>query len=224
MTDSAPPNKLQADAGTGSQSDGDATATAPVTVARQQKSGAGIALACVAVVGLMVGASFAAVPLYRMFCQVTGFGGTPIIGQQASSTVVDHSVSVRFDANVAPGVTWSFTPDVPAVNVKLGETKTVFYTITNTGDKPATGVATFNVQPDLAGQFFVKIQCFCFEEQTLQPGETIHAPVVFYVDPDLLKQPETRDLSSITLSYTVFRSKNGSPVAATAATADKNNL
>lgn len=194
-----------------------------VATARPQKSGAGIALACVAVVGLMVGASFAAVPLYRLFCQTTGFGGTPLLGQHAASTVVDHTVSVRFDANVAPGITWSFKPDQPSINVKLGETKTVFYTITNTGDQPATGVATFNVQPDLAGQFFVKIQCFCFEEQTLQPGETIHAPVVFYVDPDLLKQPETKDLSSITLSYTVFRSKNGSPVAA-AAKADKNNL
>lgn len=195
---------------------------APASPAR--RSGSGIALICVAVVGLMIGASFAAVPLYRLFCQTTGFGGKPLIGLAASSTVVDHEVGVRFDANVAPGVTWTFEPEEPSVRVKLGETKTVFYKITNTGDKPSTGVATFNVQPDLAGQFFVKIQCFCFEEQTLQPGETIHAPVVFYVDPDLLKQPETKDLSSITLSYTVFRSKNGSPVAATAPDAVKNNL
>lgn len=197
---------------------------APANMAQRRKSGAGVALACVAVVGLMIGASFAAVPLYRLFCQTTGFGGTPLVGQEANAHVVDRAIDVRFDANVAPGVTWKFEPEQPQVSVKLGETKTVFYKITNVGDAPATGVATFNVQPDLAGQFFVKIQCFCFEEQTLKPGETIHAPVVFYVDPDLLKQPETKDLSSITLSYTVFRSKNGSPVAATAVNADKNNL
>lgn len=172
----------------------------------------------------MVGASFAAVPLYRLFCQTTGFGGTPMVGVAGAVDVIDREIGVRFDANVAPGVTWTFRPDQPSVNVRLGETKTVFYTITNTGDQPSTGVATFNVQPALAGQFFVKVQCFCFEEQTLQPGETVHAPVVFYVDPDLLKQEETKDLSSITLSYTVFRSKNGSPVAAAAPGADKNNL
>lgn len=208
-------DRTDARAGAPRQADADA----------RRRAGARTALACVGVAALMVGASFAAVPLYRLFCQTTGFGGTPMVAAAGSSAqVIEREITVRFDANVAPGVGWTFRPDQPSVKVKLGETKTVFYTIANPGDKPTTGVATFNVQPDLAGQFFVKVQCFCFEEQTLQPGETVHAPVVFYVDPDLLKQPETKNLTDITLSYTVFRSKNGRPVAVAAPGADKNKL
>jgi cytochrome c oxidase assembly protein subunit 11 len=171
------------------------------------------ALACVGVAVGMVGLAYASVPLYDLFCKVTGFGGTPITRADNASDVVNRTIAVRFDANVAPGLKWRFTPETPEVKVKLGETTTVLYKVTNTGDKPATGIATYNVQPDLAGTYFSKLECFCFTEQTLQPGETLESAVVFYVDPRLVEDSDVKDLSSITLSYTYFPSKGGKPVA-----------
>jgi cytochrome c oxidase assembly protein subunit 11 len=126
---------------------------------------------------------------------------------------MDRTISVRFDSNVAPGLKWRFSPETPEVKVKLGETTTVLYKVTNTGDQPSTGSATYNVQPDLAGTYFSKLECFCFTEQTLQPGETLESAVVFYVDPRLAQDADVKDLSSITLSYTYFPSKGGKPVA-----------
>jgi cytochrome c oxidase assembly protein subunit 11 len=181
-------------------------------------------IACVSIALVMAGLSFAAVPLYRLFCQTTGFAGTPLIGSGPSAKTSTRSVFVRFDANVGPGSSWRFTPEKAEIKARLGETQTVFYRISNPGDRPATGIATFNVEPPQIGGYFVKIQCFCFTETTLKPGETIDAPVVFYIDPAFDEQPELKRLDSITLSYTVFPAKDGQPVAATANPADKPKL
>jgi cytochrome c oxidase assembly protein subunit 11 len=171
------------------------------------------ALACVGIVVGMVGLAYASVPLYSLFCKVTGFDGTPVVRDSNGSEVMDRTIAVRFDANVSPGLPWRFSPETPEVKVKLGETTTVLYKVTNTGDKPSTGIATYNVQPDLAGTYFSKLECFCFTEQTLQPGESRESAVVFYVDPRLLQDSDVKDLTSITLSYTYFPSKGGKPVA-----------
>ena len=171
------------------------------------------AFICLGVAVGMVGLAYASVPLYDLFCKVTGFNGTPVVRDSNASEVTDRAISVRFDSNVAPGLSWSFSPEKPEVTVKLGETTTVYYKVTNTGDKPATGIATYNVQPDLAGTYFSKLECFCFTEQTLEPGETLESAVVFYVDPRLAQDSDVKDISSITLSYTYFPSKAGKPVA-----------
>jgi cytochrome c oxidase assembly protein subunit 11 len=171
------------------------------------------AVACAGLVVGMIGLAYASVPLYDLFCKVTGFDGTPVVRESNASSVMDRTISVRFDSNVALGLKWRFSPETPEVKVKLGETTTVLYKVTNTGDQPSTGIATYNVQPDLAGTYFSKLECFCFTEQTLQPGETLESAVVFYVDPRLAQDADVKDLSSITLSYTYFPSKGGKPVA-----------
>lgn len=171
------------------------------------------AFACAGIVVSMVGLAYASVPLYDLFCKVTGFGGTPIVRDANGSQVSDRTIAVRFDSNVAPGLNWRFAPEKPEVTVRLGETTTVYYKVTNTGNKPSTGIATYNVQPDLAGTYFSKLECFCFTEQTLQPGETLESAVVFYVDPRLAQDNDVKDLTSLTLSYTYFPSKGGQPVA-----------
>lgn len=170
-------------------------------------------IACSAAVLAMTGLSFAAVPLYNLFCKVTGFAGTPMVGTAATGKTSERIVSVAFDANVAPALGWRFEAEKTEIQAQLGVTQTVFYKITNTSSRPMTGIATYNVQPNQAGAHFVKIQCFCFTETTLQPGESIEAPVVFYVDPELEANRELASLKSITLSYTYFPSKNGQPVA-----------
>ncbi len=177
--------------------------------------------ACTGIVVGMVGLAYASVPLYDLFCKVTGFGGTPVVRASNSSEVADRIISVRFDANVSPSLPWRFSPETPEVKVKLGETTTVYYKVTNTGDKPTTGIATYNVQPDLAGTYFSKLECFCFTEQTLKPGETIESAVVFYIDPRLVEDADIKDLSSVTLSYTYFPSKGGKPVAEAATSSPK---
>lgn len=170
-------------------------------------------IACSAAVLAMTGLSFAAVPLYNLFCKVTGFAGTPMVGTAATGKTSERIVSVAFDANVAPALGWRFEAERTEIEAQLGVTQTVFYKITNTSSRPMTGIATYNVQPNQAGAHFVKIQCFCFTETTLQPGESIEAPVVFYIDPELEANRELASLKSITLSYTYFPSKNGQPVA-----------
>jgi cytochrome c oxidase assembly protein subunit 11 len=165
----------------------------------------------------MVGLSFASVPLYRMFCQATGFGGTPRTEDVARSTqVVDRRVTVRFDANVAKRLPWEFRPEQRQVTVRLGEEMLVHYSATNHSDRPVTGTASFNVVPEKAAPYFSKIACFCFTEQTLQPGEQVSMPVLFYVDPLLIEDAEANDVSTITLSYTFFRT-DAEPAAAQAA-------
>jgi cytochrome c oxidase assembly protein subunit 11 len=153
----------------------------------------------------MVGVGFAAVPLYRIFCQATGFGGTTrmAIGAQAPGAV-GKIINVRFDANVKPGMPWKFEPEQHVQRVAVGARDMEFFNATNLSDKAITGTASFNVTPEQSGQYFTKIQCFCFTEQTLQPGETMRMPVVFYVDPKLITDPDTKDISEITLSYTFY--------------------
>jgi cytochrome c oxidase assembly protein subunit 11 len=180
-------------------------------------------IACAGVAVGMVGLAYASAPLYDLFCRVTGFDGTPIVSKGPSREVLDRRIAVRFDANVAPGIDWRFSPETAQIEVKLGETTTVFYKVRNAGAGASTGIATFNVQPALAGAYFMKIQCFCFTEQTLQPGESVDFPVVFYVDPALAQDPNVKDLNGITLSYTYFPAKGAPPVATSSTTAAKAN-
>lgn len=166
------------------------------------------AIACGALVFGMVGAAYAAVPLYELFCKMTGFGGTPRVAEAQADRQLDRAINVRFDANVAPGLDWSFAPEQGSVDVKLGETKTVFYKLKNRSNRELAGMATYNVQPDLAGNAFAKLQCFCFNEMVLKPGETVDVPVVFFVDPSLADQKDIgKTISAITLSYTFFPAK-----------------
>jgi cytochrome c oxidase assembly protein subunit 11 len=174
------------------------------------------ALICAGVVMGMTGLSFAAVPLYDMFCKATGFGGTPRIaaeGVAGAGRILDRTMKLRFDANVAPNLGWRFEAESGEIALRIGETKTVFYKVTNTGSRPTTGIATYNIQPERAAAHFVKIQCFCFTERTLQPGESLEAPVVFYIDPEIADNRELASLKEMTLSYTYFPSKGGQPVA-----------
>ena len=164
-------------------------------------------IACVSVVVAMIGLAYASVPLYRLFCQVTGFGGTPQRAYEASDTVTNRMVKVRLDANVAPSLQWRFVPEEPVMTVKVGQTATGFFRITNLASEPVTGRATYNVAPNLAGSYFNKLQCFCFEDLTLNAGESLDVPVVFFVDPEVAKQRELDSMTEITLSYTFFASK-----------------
>ena len=157
------------------------------------------------VVGGMVGLSFASVPLYQLFCQVTGYGGTPNTRSVAvPAAVSDHEVTVRFDANVNSALPWRFKPGQREVRVRLGEETLIHYTASNLSDAPITGTATFNVTPYKAAQYFSKIDCFCFTEQKLSPGQEVAMPVSFYVDPALLDDVDARDVKMITLSYTFY--------------------
>lgn len=182
------------------------------------------ALACFALVAAMVGAAFAAVPLYNVFCKATGFDGTPLVGTSELKEVLDRVINVRFDSNVAPGLAWSFRQETSSVDARIGETQTVFFQVKNEGTKPSTGIAAFNVQPGQAGAFFVKLKCFCFEDQTLDPGELREFPVVFYVDPGIVQDHSLDDLTMITLSYTYLASKNGLPVVAADGSGTKSKL
>lgn len=159
----------------------------------------------------MVGMAFAAVPAYRLFCQITGYGGTPRIAEAGVSGtgVLDQTITVAFDASVNGALPWRFVPVQRAVEVRIGEENIAFYEATNTSDQPITGMATFNVTPLKAGRYFVKIDCFCFIEQTLQPGETVSMPVLFQVDPAIATDRNTTDVSTITLSYTFFHKGGG---------------
>ena len=172
-----------------------------------------IALICTGVVFGMLGLSFAAVPLYNLFCKATGFGGTPQVGTAATGKVLDRHISVRFDANIAPGLGWKFEAESPEISAQVGVSQTVFYKMTNRSDRTVTGIATYNVTPEQSAAYFVKIQCFCFTEHTLKPGESFEAPVVFYIDPEIAQNRELDGIKAITLSYTYFASKAGQPVA-----------
>ncbi|WAJ29118.1 cytochrome c oxidase assembly protein [Antarcticirhabdus aurantiaca] len=177
-----------------------------------------VAVACAAFALGMVGVSYAAVPLYELFCQVTGYGGTTQRAEANTTTLSDRSVTVRFDSNASPGVPWTFRPVEREVRVKLGETRQIAYRVRNDSDRTVTASATFNVSPPLAGVYFNKIQCFCFNEQTLKPGEEVDMPVVFFVDPDVATVPELKSLPAITLSYTFFPVEGPADVAGGAVT------
>ena len=172
---------------------------------RRAGANARTALALATVVVAMVGASYAAVPLYNLFCQVTGYGGTTRIAAADSTEVVDRTVTVAFDANTAPDMPWEFRPKQQSMTLKLGETGLAFYQAYNPADEAIAGQAGFNVVPFEVGRFFDKIACFCFDMQVLQPGERIDMPVSFYVDPKMLGDLEARGVTHITLSYTMFR-------------------
>jgi cytochrome c oxidase assembly protein subunit 11 len=175
-----------------------------------------IAVTCAAVAFGMLGLAYASVPLYRLFCQVTGFGGTTMRAERPSSHVSDRTVTVRFDANVGPGLSWEFKPLQPTMVVRLGENAMVSYRATNTSDKPMVGSATFNVTPDQSGAFFNKLACFCFTEQRLEPGESMDMPVSYFVDPEIVKDIDASRLTTVTLSYTFYEVKK--PAAARADT------
>lgn len=173
------------------------------TLAQKNGRVAGIAILIVAA---MVGLAFASVPLYRIFCQVTGFGGTTMRVEESAvpTKAAGKLISVRFDSNTSSALPWEFAPEKHTDTAAIGARKMAFYTARNLSDKPVTGTATFNVTPAQAGQYFSKVQCFCFTEQTLQPGEEVRMPVVYFVDPRILDDPNTADISEITLSYTFY--------------------
>lgn len=170
---------------------------------RREKN-ARFALILAAAACAMLAMAFAAVPLYRLFCQVTGYGGTTQVAESAPAEVNDREIVVRFDANVHPGLPWAFQPEVRQVKLKLGEQGLVFYQARNLAKVATAGVATFNVTPDEAGQYFNKVQCFCFNEQRLDPGASVDMGVSFFVDPALLGDRAMDDVRTITLSYTFF--------------------
>ena len=151
----------------------------------------------------MVGVSFAAVPLYQMFCEVTGFGGTPVRAERAPGAIAGE-VGVRFDANIDPRLPWRFEPVEHSIRIQPGARTQALYRATNMTARPTTGQAMFNVTPVKAGQYFSKIECFCFTEQTLKGGESVDMPVIFFVDPKIATDPDTRGIDEITLSYTFY--------------------
>ena len=162
------------------------------------------ALSMVGVVALMGSLSFAAVPFYSWFCRVTGFAGTTAVGTGEGVEVLDDTVVVRFDASVDRDMPWSFKPAQTHMTVRIGETNLAFYEAHNPTDRPVAGQASFNVVPDAAGGYFTKVECFCFTEQVLQPGQTVQMPVSFYVDPAILDDPDGRYVREITLGYTFY--------------------
>ena len=177
--------------------------TAPSDRKALARRNARIGLICAVVFAGMVGAAYASVPLYRAFCQVTGFDGTVRKAEAAPTQVLDRTLTIRFDANVR-NLPWEFRPDQVSQEVKIGDTGLAFFRVTNNGKAPITGRATYGVTPEQAGLYFQKLECFCFSEQTVQPGATMEFPVVYFVDPRYATDPETRGGQEITLSYTFF--------------------
>ena len=155
----------------------------------------------------MLGLAFASVPLYRVFCQVTGFGGTTMKAEAAPGAIAGQ-IGVRFDANIDPRLPWKFEPVQETVRIHPGARTTIYYRATNYTARSTTGQAIFNVTPEIAGKYFSKIECFCFTEQTLKPGESVKMPVIFFVDPKLREDPDTRHIDEITLSYTFYPVEN----------------
>lgn len=167
-----------------------------------------VALIVSGVVAGMVALSFAAVPLYRAFCQVTGWGGTTQVAEAEADRVLNRRVTVRFDASRAEGIPWEFKPAQVKQTLRIGETGLAYYEATNLSDEPVIGSATFNVQPAKAGGYFMKVDCFCFEEQLLEPGQTMMMPVTYYIDPAMDDERRLDDVREITLSYTFYRNED----------------
>jgi cytochrome c oxidase assembly protein subunit 11 len=180
-----------------------------------------VAAVCGVVVAVMLGMSYVAVPLYSWFCRTTGFGGTTQVAKSAPSSVLGRSISVRFDANVAGGLPWHFEPERTSIDVKLGQVVTVYYNVINESARETFGQAGYNVSPPTIGAYFDKINCFCFTEQILKPGEHREMAVVFYVDPALAKDAEQDDLNTITLSYTFYPSREQRKPVAEGTRSDK---
>jgi cytochrome c oxidase assembly protein subunit 11 len=177
---------------------------------------------CVVFVGTMLGAAYASVPLYDLFCKVTGYGGTTQRVETAAVTPIDRLVTVRFDANVRGDLPWTFSPKQRSITLKVGEVAEIAYVVESRADTETVGTSTFNVTPMSSGAYFAKITCFCFTEQRLKPGERLEMPVVFYVDPAIADDAELDSVKEITLSYSFFPVKEPArPVAAAAAAKDE---
>ncbi len=172
-------------------------------LARRNRRTAGIAFG---VVAGMVGLSFAAVPLYDLFCRVTGYNGTVQIGGTAPATPGEQVMTLRFNANTQPNLPWRFGPAQGAMQIRVGEEAVAFYTAESLADRPSTGVATYNVTPEVVGRYVHKVACFCFEEQTLEPRQKVDMPLALWVDPKIAEDPNTRGIRTITVNYTFFRS------------------
>ncbi|NVK34429.1 MAG: cytochrome c oxidase assembly protein [Rhodobacteraceae bacterium] len=163
-----------------------------------------VALSCAGLFFVMVGASYAAVPLYKLFCQVTGYGGTTQVAERESETVIERKITVRLDGNVNHELYWEFKPKQRTVTLHMGETGQVAYVARNLSERKTVGTSVFNVTPNEAGAYFNKLECFCFTEQPLESGERVEMPVVFFVDPEMDRDPELKNVKEITLSYTFF--------------------
>ena len=171
------------------------------------------------IAAVMVSLSFAAVPFYDWFCRVTGYGGTTNVAETASDEILDRTVTIRFDSNVEPGMPWEFKPVERQVTLRIGETGLAFYEAYNPTDRTVAGTASYNVAPDAAGYYFTKIDCFCFEQQVLAPGERVVMPVSFYVDPEMVTSRDASKVKHITLSYTFYETELPEEQAALAAPA-----
>jgi cytochrome c oxidase assembly protein subunit 11 len=182
----------------------------------KQKRNIAVLASCFAVVVGMVGMSYAAVPLYYMFCRATGYGGTPNRADAAPGVTGDRVITVRFDTNVDPKLPWTFVPEQSSVQARIGEDKLVYFRAVNRSSSPIIGHATFNVAPEQAARYFNKIQCFCFTEQRLEAGESVEMPVSFFVSPAILKNRADDSVTEITLSYTFYPAINQKPEAKTA--------
>ncbi|HET9615889.1 MAG TPA: cytochrome c oxidase assembly protein [Pseudolabrys sp.] len=167
-----------------------------------------VATICGAVVALMIGAAYASVPFYNWFCRTTGYAGTTQVSEKAPDHVLGRTLTIRFDSNVAPGLPWKFEPQENEINVRIGEVTTAHYKVTNMAAREITAQAGYNVSPPQIGGYFNKINCFCFTQQTMKPGETREMTVVFYVDPSIAKDSDQDNLNTITLSYTFYRIPN----------------
>jgi cytochrome c oxidase assembly protein subunit 11 len=167
-----------------------------------------VASVCGVVVAAMIGLSYASVPFYNWFCRTTGYGGTTQVSEKAPDQVLGRTIAIRFDSNVAPGLPWKFEPEENVIKVRIGEVTTAHYKVTNMAAREITAQAGYNVSPPQIGGYFNKINCFCFTQQTMKPGETREMTVVFYVDPSIAKDSDQDNLNTITLSYTFYRIPN----------------
>jgi cytochrome c oxidase assembly protein subunit 11 len=184
--------------------DGEMSAGQDMGGGGRQRRHTRVALAATLGAGTMLGAAYAAVPIYRLICQVTGLGGTTQKAERPSGEVLERTIRVRFNGTVASGLPWDFKPVETIADVRIGETVLAYYRAANLAARATKGTATFNVTPEIAGRYFMKIECFCFTEQTLEPGQQVDMPVTFFVDPALAKDPDTAHLQEITLSYSFF--------------------
>jgi len=198
--------------------------SAPEQHSRSLRRDLVVAAACGAFVACMVGAAFAAVPLYNWFCRTTGFAGTPQVASAAPGEVLDRTLAVRFDSNVAPGLPWKFVPEQNEIKLRIGEVATVRYKVINQAAREIAAQASYNVSPPTVGAYFTKINCFCFTKQTMKPGETREMSVVFYVDPAIAKDRDQKDLNTITLSYTFYRLPERAAPLAQASGTNSNKL
>ncbi|MFN0218760.1 MAG: cytochrome c oxidase assembly protein [Hyphomicrobium sp.] len=191
----------------------------PQADSNQQSAGPGanrtVVLWCLGALAVMFAITAASPTLYSIFCRVTGYGGTTQRAVAAPGGVLDRIMTVRFDANVSPHLAWKFEPVQSTMDVKIGETALAFFRATNLSDKPLTGTAAFNVAPDAMGLYFNKIACFCFEEQTLQPGQSVEMPVTFFVDPKMVDDKDAQQLSNVTLSYVFYPIEHAATSAGT---------